>query len=355
MMMIIRRVMCVLAVVLCCACGYTMTAAAAVDNDSPSGRGVSRGAVEVSCGAGGALRVRPAAESEWLTCGAGSRVSACGKYADLCRKRTARAARTETRTAIIANEENIKPYAGEGNAGSHWEWDGFPFLSEDDIKEKANWDKCNKSETREVPGVNCSIWKEFRKETSSQPIAIDSQEPHTQQLQREESAKEKAGESASGTEIRGGDTTAGGVPLKDPVSEQHPPSKTQESTVAIQGVQDSSDNTMENTTVSDSNPVPQSPSSASTTAISSSEGTNTTTPASPENTTTEAPTTTQPSTKNTTTEVSTTTPSTVPNAEMSNNIASTLQKKANVDSSVSSVWVRVPLLIVVVLVSATLY
>ncbi|ORC81943.1 uncharacterized protein TM35_001021080, partial [Trypanosoma theileri] len=90
MMMMMRRVMCVLAVVLCCACGYTMAAAAAVDNDSPSGRGVSRGAVEVSCGAGGALRVRPAAESEWLTCGAGSRVSACGKYADLCRQRTAR-------------------------------------------------------------------------------------------------------------------------------------------------------------------------------------------------------------------------------------------------------------------------
>ncbi|ORC81286.1 uncharacterized protein TM35_001221020, partial [Trypanosoma theileri] len=60
MMMMIRRVMCVLAVVLCCACGYTMAAAAAVDNDSPSGRGVSRGAVEVSCGTGGALRVRPA-------------------------------------------------------------------------------------------------------------------------------------------------------------------------------------------------------------------------------------------------------------------------------------------------------
>ncbi|ORC80726.1 uncharacterized protein TM35_001491030 [Trypanosoma theileri] len=103
MMMMMCRVMCVLAVVLCCACGYTMAAAAAVDNDSPSGRGVSRGAVEVSCGAGGALRVRPAAESEWLTCGAGSRVSACGKYADLCRQRTARAATTTRITTTTAN------------------------------------------------------------------------------------------------------------------------------------------------------------------------------------------------------------------------------------------------------------
>ncbi|ORC82954.1 uncharacterized protein TM35_000811040, partial [Trypanosoma theileri] len=55
---------------------------------------------------GGALRVRPAAESEWLTCGAGSRVSACGKYADLCRQRTAITTTTRTvarRKAIIAN------------------------------------------------------------------------------------------------------------------------------------------------------------------------------------------------------------------------------------------------------------
>ncbi|ORC83597.1 uncharacterized protein TM35_000641290, partial [Trypanosoma theileri] len=68
----------------------------------PSGRGVSRGAVEVSCGAGGALRVRPAAESEWLTCGAGSRVSACGKYADLCRQHTARRATTTTIATTVA-------------------------------------------------------------------------------------------------------------------------------------------------------------------------------------------------------------------------------------------------------------
>ncbi|ORC82103.1 uncharacterized protein TM35_000981060, partial [Trypanosoma theileri] len=82
----------------------TMAAAAAVDNDSPSGRGVSRGAVEVSCGAGGALRVRPAAASEWLTCGAGSRVSACGKYADLCRQRTARATTTIRTTTVNAGQ-----------------------------------------------------------------------------------------------------------------------------------------------------------------------------------------------------------------------------------------------------------
>ncbi|ORC89772.1 uncharacterized protein TM35_000113060, partial [Trypanosoma theileri] len=44
-----------------------------------------------------ALRVRPAGESEWLTCGAGSSVSACVKYADTCRQRIPRAT---TRTTI---------------------------------------------------------------------------------------------------------------------------------------------------------------------------------------------------------------------------------------------------------------
>ncbi|ORC90044.1 uncharacterized protein TM35_000103120, partial [Trypanosoma theileri] len=130
MIMMMGRVMCVLAVVLCCACGYTMTAAAVVDNDSPSGRGVSRGAVEVSCGAGGALRVRPAAESEWLTCGAGSRVSACGKFADLCRQRTARvkyyAATTaaadpndsssESENPVDASSESEKPVDGSSES-----------------------------------------------------------------------------------------------------------------------------------------------------------------------------------------------------------------------------------------------
>ncbi|ORC83820.1 uncharacterized protein TM35_000561180 [Trypanosoma theileri] len=68
--------------------------------------------------------------------------------------------------------------------------------------------------------------------------------------------------------------------------------------------------------------------------------------------------TTLPNTDNTTTEAPTTTPSPVPvpNADI-NNIASTAQKKANVDSSISPVWMRTaaPLLIVAVLVFATVY
>ncbi|ORC83944.1 uncharacterized protein TM35_000531280, partial [Trypanosoma theileri] len=62
---------------------------------------------------------------------------------------------------------------------------------------------------------------------------------------------------------------------------------------------------------------------------------------------------------NTTTEAPTTTPSpvTVPNPQINNNITSAVQNKANVDSSVSPVWMRTaaPLMIVVVLFSATVY
>ncbi|ORC83786.1 uncharacterized protein TM35_000571140 [Trypanosoma theileri] len=71
----------------------------------------------------------------------------------------------------------------------------------------------------------------------------------------------------------------------------------------------------------------------------------------------ETNTTTPPSTENTTTEAPTETPSPVPNPEI-NTFASTVQKnKGNVDSSLSPVWMRTaaPLLIVAVLFSATVY
>ncbi|ORC84389.1 uncharacterized protein TM35_000451270 [Trypanosoma theileri] len=91
------------------------------------------------------------------------------------------------------------------------------------------------------------------------------------------------------------------------------------------------------------NPSPATENTAATnaTATTGSEETNTTTPPNTDNSV-EAPTTTSiPS---------------VPNAEI-NTIASTVQKKANVDSSVSPVWMRTaaPLLIVAVLFSATVY
>ncbi|ORC83777.1 uncharacterized protein TM35_000571050 [Trypanosoma theileri] len=108
--------------------------------------------------------------------------------------------------------------------------------------------------------------------------------------------------------------------------------------------QGSSNNTEDQSAPSDSNPTQQ-PSPASTTAITGSKETNTTTPPSTENTTPEAPTTT-PS------------PVAVPDTVISSNtIASAVQNKANADRSVSPVWMRTaaPLLIVAVLFSVTVY
>ncbi|ORC83599.1 uncharacterized protein TM35_000641310, partial [Trypanosoma theileri] len=70
-----------------------------------------------------------AAESEWLTCGAGSRVSACGKYADICRQRTARTATTTTRTTVNA---------GQLKAVMAWMGSREGALDEDKWKTKKN-------------------------------------------------------------------------------------------------------------------------------------------------------------------------------------------------------------------------
>ncbi|ORC84539.1 uncharacterized protein TM35_000431070 [Trypanosoma theileri] len=112
---------------------------------------------------------------------------------------------------------------------------------------------------------------------------------------------------------------------------------------ATHGTEEAPINTSENTTPADSNPIQPSPEAAGATAASDSQETTSTIPPSPENTTTEAP---------------TTTPSPVPvNDTQINTIASTVQKKANADSSINPVWIRTAasLLIVAVLVSATVY
>ncbi|ORC84084.1 uncharacterized protein TM35_000501380 [Trypanosoma theileri] len=106
--------------------------------------------------------------------------------------------------------------------------------------------------------------------------------------------------------------------------------------------QETSGNTADNSTPGTSNATQQSPEAVvDATSPSESQETTSTTPASTENTNTDA---------------SATTPSPVPNAEISN-IASTVKNKANVDSSISPVWMRTaaPLLIVAVLVSVTVY
>ncbi|ORC81926.1 uncharacterized protein TM35_001031010 [Trypanosoma theileri] len=120
-----------------------------------------------------------------------------------------------------------------------------------------------------------------------------------------------------------------------------------ESTPTTEGNPGSSNNTGDQTTTGDSNTTEQaSPAESGTTGIEGSQGNgNADATATRTNTTTEAP---------------TTTPSPVPvtDPKISSTITSNVQKnKANVDSSISPVWMRTaaPLLIMAVLFSVTLY
>ncbi|ORC83844.1 uncharacterized protein TM35_000551130 [Trypanosoma theileri] len=364
MMMIMRRVMCVLAVVLCCACGYTMAAAAAVDNDSPSGRGVSRGAVEVSCGAGGALRVRPAAASEWLTCGAGSRVSACGKYADLCRQRTARAAArtTTTRTAILAftPDDADKPRAMENE--KPWEWGDF-------LIKRSNDYYCEKYPKSSIDGISC--------EERNKTLSVNAP-PQRQDLETrvQETAPNSADHVASGSlerrdalmkgegQLPGSDperataevSNVGSTTQASPESEQSlktPPSNrpvkdavtTQVPQTSGNAVTEEGPSANDSGTVSDSNPTEERSPEGSV-SIEGLQG----------NGNADSISTAPPNTENTNTEAPNTNTTTVSPAESS--IASTVQKnKVNADSSISPVWMRTaaPLLIVTVLFSVTVY
>ncbi|ORC83763.1 uncharacterized protein TM35_000581260 [Trypanosoma theileri] len=414
MMMMMRRVMCVLAVVLCCTCGCTMTAAAAVDNDSPSGRGVSRGAVEVSCGAGGALRVRPAAASEWLTCGAGSRVSACGNYADVCRQRTARTARTTT----IATTTTGQPKAVMAFMGS---WDDKSFDA-DRIFEYSEWKKAEDRHALSNPtkALTHTKAKKLLDEIKKEELEKKKQEELKQQREREarnqqqlSEAREKAvqtQELQAGAEglVAGSGTlaatgkqatavTTNGTQTSEDIGSKKTLPQTEAKTAPDNSTVnhfDASQNpspAAESAAPSDGNSGNHSTATPGTTAVSGSEETNTTIPSSTENTVSEESTATPPrdsnltqqstatddvtaapdaeetnpttptNPENTTTEASTTTPSPVPvpvtNPQISS-IASAVQKKANADSSsISPLWMRTaaPLLIVAVLFSFTVY
>ncbi|ORC83140.1 uncharacterized protein TM35_000771020 [Trypanosoma theileri] len=366
-LMMMGRVMCVLAVVLCCACGYTMAAAAAVDNDSPSGRGVSRGAVEVSCGAGGALRVRPAAESEWLTCGAGSRVSACEKYADLCSQRTARARGARTTTIATTTNTNGQPKA----VMAHWSSWGYGGLTADEIE------KLNKTYEKELE-------EREKKKIQQQQVAEqqvqnqqETSEPQNVVVETEQAVQDAHVLGSTSEPTSGQQKLSPGAP-KEPLPQdiaeprsaeevtphtQTPvnPTTGEHPTVEVdnnnQNAQIQSDNTKENSDVKEGIPANRSPSEVSSTADT--QGTVTSTPvtANTDAETPNTPATTPPTTENTV-EAPTTTPSpaVVIDPKISN-IASTVQKKANVDSTVSPVWMRTaaPLLSVAVLFFFTVY
>ncbi|ORC84420.1 uncharacterized protein TM35_000451580, partial [Trypanosoma theileri] len=408
-----------------------------VDNDSPSGRGVSRGAVEVSCGAGGALRVRPAAESEWLTCGAGSRVSACGKYADLCRQRTAsvndytatttRRRRTTTTTTTTANGQPkavmaiLNPIIGinDGDTTGLFEEVGmFSSAGSGTVQRRSDETGNEQLNSNVIPqtdnslrpvgsssgaegllsgntGANGSSVGDVRAPelaskvagagtpnsvethpeshsvvtstlTTSSPGDLGPKPSKPQDVSPTPPASSNVNDDA--TSQQRSLPTASTVP-SDGNSGNHSTAEasattTNSNTTQVPTVtrtqihnagsnaptednQGAAINATDNSTPAHSNATQHSPSPVDVTAVPESQETNTTTLPSTDNTTT-----------TTTTEAPTTTLSPVPVTDSQiSSVASNMQKKANADSSVSSVWMRTaaPLLIVAVLFSVTVY
>ncbi|ORC81598.1 uncharacterized protein TM35_001111040, partial [Trypanosoma theileri] len=330
-------------------------AAAAVDNDSPSGRGVSRGAVEVSCGAGGALRVRPAAESEWLTCGAGSRVSACGKYADLCRQRTARrATRRKTIVTTTTNTGQPKAVMAADGGPDVPEWNDFLGSAIYD------YDCFNQSKNTSVNGMNCTHWKTHGKIDGRQERSSGSDLDRQAPLQEEELLEQKEARDDLKNDAQQNDQSQVANAGKGSHREQSStnlenPEKAAKT--APQSVENAVDGTvLQNTSVllSTTESAPEEGSTTSTASTNENTGTSATAAdmdVSPKTEIEETTSTTPPSTENTTTQAPTTTPSPLPKPEITNNITSTVKNKASVDSSVNPVWMRTaaPLLIVGVL------
>ncbi|ORC84212.1 uncharacterized protein TM35_000471070, partial [Trypanosoma theileri] len=335
------------------------------------------------------------------TCGAGSRVSACGKYADLCRQRTARTATTTTTTITTAAGElkAVMAYVGSRDF-NYYEW-------WNNTKEKLK-KECRENADHEVEGINCTKWLQSPHQEQvtnlrqgsgdhamgenavigdgvqgvdiNQPVGAH--RPGSVEMPRTVIAEE--GQQQEGGTL--GEVKASGSPKqkvesKDLVSapeaaqrnEVIPSTKRQgeDSNVAIHGNQGTPNNTSVNTVTGEDQPTQQSPLAVNATAApdskestnnnestdSSASGSDMGVTAKTE--TEETNSTTPPSTENTTTEAPTTTPSPVPVTDPQiSTITSAVQKnKANVDSSVSPVWMRTaaPLLIVLVLFSATVY
>ncbi|ORC83488.1 uncharacterized protein TM35_000681200 [Trypanosoma theileri] len=342
-MMMMRRVMCVLAVVLCCACGCAMAAAAVASGSSSDG--------EVA---------HEDLDSSW--------------------------------NAGVKYDELVK-------AAGDVSWGQLGTGMSEEGKKIEKYYKCKNATDHKVPDINCSIWKEFRTEATSKPGSSVVPEQQAPQQMRQETGEQGADLTAGGIQANGvvGDVGREGANRRTEVSaESTPEGAVHSSTIDQQNnkgplsdpAQDNGRNTgslpdgseaagrtssSQGATINDSSSIENqvtegntsttvnatlvvstdSPDSTNQSQVSDTTATNSISGADSHETNS----TTAPSTENTTTEAPTTTPSPVPNAEI-NNIASTVQNKANVvDSSISPVWMgtAAPLLIVVVLVSVAVY
>ncbi|ORC83514.1 uncharacterized protein TM35_000671200, partial [Trypanosoma theileri] len=376
-----------------------------------------------------------AAESEWLTCGAGSRVSACGKYADLCRQRTARAATTTqtTRTTVNAGQPKavMAIAGGEGNMSveSVFEEYGDGFYAKrktgggsEDHSGGAQQQLVNRAENerdtvteltqptlaghsgeaqlkvggfgesgRDESEVTLPTTVAHRPEVSgmgvgdnhSQDLAGDSLGPgesavHSSTIDQQnnkgptsdpaQDAGRNTGSLPDGSEAAGRTSSSQGATINDSSSTENQVTEGSTSTtdnvslgVSTDSPDSSNPSQASGTTAPNSISAADSQETTATNESTDTSGSGADMGEGAKTETEENTSTTQPSPEDNTTEAPTTTLSSspVPNTEINSSIAPIVQKNANanVDSSVNPVWMRTaaPLMIVVVLFSATVY
>ncbi|ORC88748.1 uncharacterized protein TM35_000151790 [Trypanosoma theileri] len=286
--MMMRRVMCVLAVVLCCTCGYTMTAAAADWSDFLGTAACNSTLSQSEKTAGGVSC------ANWTSHGFVKGVS--------------------ERSSELTSNRQVKGKA----------------------EEKKLEEQKDPQELHEVDSSLHVGKQEGKLGNQSKGAEVDAR---VSQSSLSDPAPTSSGILAGSGAQDGGHTHVEEVREPEPTES----SKISRNVEVPQGDPRAPSNTSDNSTPADLNLTQQSPEAVNATAASNSQETNSTTPQSPESNVTDAPTTTPSS-------------SSVPNSDI-NTITSTVLKKANVDSSVSSAWMRTaaPLLIVAVLFSATVY
>ncbi|ORC80902.1 uncharacterized protein TM35_001381000, partial [Trypanosoma theileri] len=331
--------------------------------------------------------------SEWLTCGAGSRVSACGKYADLCRQRTARAAARTTTTIASTTVNAGQPKAVMAFFDPLGDFDFSTIFSETDPQSSGstllNYNTSHNPENEvkrtklKAPAVASASEAAGQFPPAVTTVVRTEENTPGESPRGQDGVSESAHESnaishasdgaaASDINLPGVGTNSGHSPAAA-VSPAPVPAERTEAASAGDNQAGSSGRSTTNadskanqttpaaSTTENNNSVNRDSNSVNTLNNKESNATTTTT------TTTLPPATavsegnvdaSAATTTNINSEAPTTTPSPspVPNAEI--NITSAMQKnRPIVDSSVSPVWMHTaaPLLIVAVLVSATVY
>ncbi|ORC92404.1 uncharacterized protein TM35_000031570 [Trypanosoma theileri] len=297
MMMMMSRVMCVLVVVLCCTCGYTMTAAA---GDILLEDFLSKTSSDYK-----KCKDAPNHTVEGINC-------------------------AEFEFAPKAEKTPLTPPPKKDEAEAHPTIGGSGGDTESQVAEGV--DRQGQQE-----GSNPTRTENDAGEREPEPTESSKRPGNVEVPEGDQGASSSTDDNSTAGNSNANQQSPAAVDVTAAPDSEETTSTTPSSTENTVSEESTA------TPSRDSNLTQQSTATVTVTTVPNSPETNTTIPPSTENTTTEAPTTT-PS------------PSLVPNAEI-NTITSALQNKANADSSVSPVWMRTaaPLLIVAVLFSATVY